>query len=193
MPAKAPIYLKNAGGNKGNKKLREILSTDMISAPLGDFRHTAHVGRGGSRDMFGDTSFIPNQDCLTTILPSQSDATKDEVNGTEHLDETCREETSDRESIFILFKTLNTDFSLLCLYYQLSMPTGRPMFFMLGLPLLPCSDTELVLANSLNLDAYIPVEYYYETFCLSSKLELKKSDLMYLRHHTRSTGNGMTH
>lgn len=34
----------------------------MISAPLGDFRHTMHIGRGG--DTFGDTSF------LSTIGPS---------------------------------------------------------------------------------------------------------------------------
>ncbi|XP_039252066.2 uncharacterized protein LOC120329484 [Styela clava] len=62
MPAKAPMYLKaggkNGAGNKGSKKLRELLSADMISPPLGDFRHTAHVGRGGSDDMFGDTSFL---------------------------------------------------------------------------------------------------------------------------------------
>ncbi|KAM9631783.1 cdc42 effector protein 5 [Trichechus inunguis] len=31
-----------------------------ISAPLGDFRHTLHVGRGG--DAFGDTSFL-NRHC----------------------------------------------------------------------------------------------------------------------------------
>ncbi|XP_068162314.1 cdc42 effector protein 1 isoform X2 [Antennarius striatus] len=30
----------------------------MISPPLGDFRHTMHVGRGG--DAFGDTSFLSN-------------------------------------------------------------------------------------------------------------------------------------
>ncbi|KAK7939970.1 hypothetical protein WMY93_003296 [Mugilogobius chulae] len=30
----------------------------MISPPLGDFRHTMHVGRGG--DVFGDTSFLSN-------------------------------------------------------------------------------------------------------------------------------------
>lgn len=62
MPAKTPIYLKssgkNGGGLKSGKKLREILSTDMISPPLGDFRHMAHVGRGGTDDMFGDTSFL---------------------------------------------------------------------------------------------------------------------------------------
>lgn len=34
----------------------------MISAPLGDFRHTMHIGRGG--DAFGDTSF------LSTLGPS---------------------------------------------------------------------------------------------------------------------------
>lgn len=32
------------------------LTTEMISAPLGDFRHTMHVGRGG--EAFGDTSFL---------------------------------------------------------------------------------------------------------------------------------------
>lgn len=31
----------------------------MISAPLGDFRHTMHIGRGG--DAFGDTSFLSTQ------------------------------------------------------------------------------------------------------------------------------------
>ncbi|XP_006865272.1 PREDICTED: cdc42 effector protein 1 [Chrysochloris asiatica] len=34
------------------------LTSDMISPPLGDFRHTMHVGRGG--DVFGDTSFLSN-------------------------------------------------------------------------------------------------------------------------------------
>ncbi|KAF7649454.1 hypothetical protein LDENG_00141060 [Lucifuga dentata] len=33
-------------------------TVDMISPPLGDFRHTMHVGRGG--DVFGDTSFLSN-------------------------------------------------------------------------------------------------------------------------------------
>ncbi|XP_019948651.1 cdc42 effector protein 5 [Paralichthys olivaceus] len=40
------------------------LDPTMISAPLGDFRHTMHIGRGG--DAFGDTSF------LSTLGPSQS-------------------------------------------------------------------------------------------------------------------------
>ncbi|XP_028990840.1 cdc42 effector protein 1 [Betta splendens] len=40
------------------RRLRGELTADMISPPLGDFRHTMHVGRGG--DVFGDTSFLSN-------------------------------------------------------------------------------------------------------------------------------------
>nr|XP_057920896.1 cdc42 effector protein 3 [Doryrhamphus excisus] len=59
MPAKAPIYLKPTNSKKGKKcRLRDILSPDMISPPLGDFRHTIHIGRGGHRDAFGDMSFL---------------------------------------------------------------------------------------------------------------------------------------
>ncbi|KAL0985175.1 hypothetical protein UPYG_G00153760 [Umbra pygmaea] len=42
------------------------LDPTMISAPLGDFRHTMHIGRGG--DAFGDTSF------LATVGPSPDPA-----------------------------------------------------------------------------------------------------------------------
>ncbi|XP_028324511.1 cdc42 effector protein 3 [Gouania willdenowi] len=59
MPAKTPIYLKPNNSKKGKKcRLRDILSPDMISPPLGDFRHTIHIGRGGERDTFGDMSFL---------------------------------------------------------------------------------------------------------------------------------------
>ncbi|XP_039569938.1 cdc42 effector protein 2 [Passer montanus] len=58
MSTKVPIYLKR-GSRKGKKeKLRDILSSDMISPPLGDFRHTIHVGSGGEADTFGDISFL---------------------------------------------------------------------------------------------------------------------------------------
>lgn len=40
------------------RRFKGDLSVDMISPPLGDFRHTMHVGRGG--DVFGDTSFLSN-------------------------------------------------------------------------------------------------------------------------------------
>lgn len=42
----------------GKRRFKGDLSVDMISPPLGDFRHTMHVGRGG--DVFGDTSFLSN-------------------------------------------------------------------------------------------------------------------------------------
>uniref|UniRef100_UPI00398F0ECB cdc42 effector protein 3 n=1 Tax=Pristiophorus japonicus TaxID=55135 RepID=UPI00398F0ECB len=59
MPAKTPIYLKTTSNKKGKKfKLRDILSPDMISPPLGDFRHTIHIGKGGEHDVFGDISFL---------------------------------------------------------------------------------------------------------------------------------------
>ncbi|KAG8434138.1 hypothetical protein GDO86_012490 [Hymenochirus boettgeri] len=51
---KMPI-LKQSGSHS-KKKTR--IDREMISAPLGDFRHTMHVGRGG--DAFGDTSFLSN-------------------------------------------------------------------------------------------------------------------------------------
>lgn len=58
MATKVPIYLKR-GSRKGKKeKLRDILSSDMISPPLGDFRHTIHIGSGGQSDTFGDISFL---------------------------------------------------------------------------------------------------------------------------------------
>nr|XP_057917260.1 cdc42 effector protein 1 [Doryrhamphus excisus] len=40
------------------RRFKGDLTADMISPPLGDFRHTMHVGRGG--DVFGDTSFLSN-------------------------------------------------------------------------------------------------------------------------------------
>uniref|UniRef100_A0A3Q2PZC3 CDC42 effector protein 4 n=1 Tax=Fundulus heteroclitus TaxID=8078 RepID=A0A3Q2PZC3_FUNHE len=42
--------------NQHKRRSRADLTAEMISAPLGDFRHTMHVGRGG--DAFGDTSFL---------------------------------------------------------------------------------------------------------------------------------------
>ncbi|XP_028842555.1 cdc42 effector protein 1b [Denticeps clupeoides] len=44
--------------SQGRRRFKSDLSVDMISPPLGDFRHTMHVGRGG--DVFGDTSFLSN-------------------------------------------------------------------------------------------------------------------------------------
>lgn len=71
MPAKAPIYLKPNNSKKGKKcRLRDILSPDMISPPLGDFRHTIHIGKGGERDTFGDMSFLQGK---FELLPGKGD------------------------------------------------------------------------------------------------------------------------
>ncbi|CAJ1066980.1 cdc42 effector protein 3 [Xyrichtys novacula] len=71
MPAKAPIYLKPTNSKKGKKcRLRDILSPDMISPPLGDFRHTIHIGKGGERDIFGDISFLQGK---YELLPGKGD------------------------------------------------------------------------------------------------------------------------
>ncbi|XP_078262307.1 cdc42 effector protein 2-like [Rhinoraja longicauda] len=68
MSIKTPIYLK-IGMNKKDKKhkLREVLSADMISPPLGDFHHKSHIGNKGESDMFGDISFLQSQDDLSTL------------------------------------------------------------------------------------------------------------------------------
>ncbi|XP_078387737.1 uncharacterized protein LOC144669279 [Cetorhinus maximus] len=50
---KLPVF-KNLVSSK--RRFKSELTPDMISSPLGDFRHTMHVGRGG--DVFGDTSFL---------------------------------------------------------------------------------------------------------------------------------------
>lgn len=74
MPAKAPIYLKQNNSKKGKKcRLRDILSPDMISPPLGDFRHTIHIGRGGERDAFGDMSFLQGK---FELLPGKSEVVR---------------------------------------------------------------------------------------------------------------------
>ncbi|KAM9367170.1 cdc42 effector protein 2 [Phaethornis superciliosus] len=71
MATKVPIYLKR-GSRKGKKeKLRDILSSDMISPPLGDFRHTIHIGSGGESDMFGDISFLQGK---FHLLPKTGDS-----------------------------------------------------------------------------------------------------------------------
>ncbi|KAM6904984.1 cdc42 effector protein 4a [Xenentodon cancila] len=45
-----------SSSSQTKRRSRLDLTREMISAPLGDFRHTMHVGRSG--DAFGDTSFL---------------------------------------------------------------------------------------------------------------------------------------
>ncbi|XP_043943029.1 cdc42 effector protein 2-like [Protopterus annectens] len=77
MPAKTPIYLKTLTPKRGKKlRLRDVLSSDMISPPLGDFRHSAHIGLHGEGDMFGELSFLQGRydllPCLNRKLSTQS-------------------------------------------------------------------------------------------------------------------------
>ncbi|XP_069500634.1 cdc42 effector protein 2-like [Ambystoma mexicanum] len=68
MPAKTPMYLKTSTPKRGKKlKLRDVLSSEMISPPLGDFRHSAHIGLDGEGDMFGELSFLQGK---YDLLPS---------------------------------------------------------------------------------------------------------------------------
>nr|XP_057905286.1 cdc42 effector protein 1b [Doryrhamphus excisus]XP_057905287.1 cdc42 effector protein 1b [Doryrhamphus excisus] len=55
---KLPGIKALVSGSQDRRRFKSELSVDMISPPLGDFRHTMHVGRGG--DVFGDTSFLSN-------------------------------------------------------------------------------------------------------------------------------------
>ncbi|MEE6524492.1 hypothetical protein FKM82_024004 [Ascaphus truei] len=48
-----------AQSNASKRRSRADLTAEMISAPLGDFRHTMHIGRAG--DAFGDTSFLKSK------------------------------------------------------------------------------------------------------------------------------------
>lgn len=56
-PSKMPILKQLVSSSMHSKRRSRVdLTAEMISAPLGDFRHTMHVGRAG--DAFGDTSFL---------------------------------------------------------------------------------------------------------------------------------------
>lgn len=88
MPAKTPIYLKTSTPKRGKKlKIRDVLSGDMISPPLGDVRHSAHVGPEGEGDMFGDVGFLQGKlDMLPALnqLPSSRSHSMDR-----RMDEIC--------------------------------------------------------------------------------------------------------
>ncbi|KAM9844293.1 cdc42 effector protein 4a [Aulostomus maculatus] len=67
-----PILKQLVSGSTQKRRSRMDLTREMISAPLGDFRHTMHVGRSG--DAFGDTSFLSTRSgeppSQTTSFPS---------------------------------------------------------------------------------------------------------------------------
>ncbi|XP_062454259.1 cdc42 effector protein 2-like [Rhea pennata] len=59
MPAKTPACPQPSPPRRGRRPhRRDALSGEMISPPLGDFRHSAHIGPDGAGDMFGELSFL---------------------------------------------------------------------------------------------------------------------------------------
>uniref|UniRef100_A0A8I4A0M5 CDC42 effector protein 4 n=1 Tax=Callithrix jacchus TaxID=9483 RepID=A0A8I4A0M5_CALJA len=81
------------------RRSRVDLTAEMISAPLGDFRHTMHVGRAG--DAFGDTSFLNSKasEKGTSKLPkSLSSSPVKKANGGEGGDEAGVEEAVPRRN-----------------------------------------------------------------------------------------------
>nr|XP_033817818.1 cdc42 effector protein 5 [Geotrypetes seraphini]XP_033817819.1 cdc42 effector protein 5 [Geotrypetes seraphini] len=69
--------------SSAHTKKRPRIDREMISAPLGDFRHTMHVGRGG--DAFGDTSFLSNHGPSPAPMPEQPEARKNGVGSLSQL------------------------------------------------------------------------------------------------------------
>uniref|UniRef100_A0A3P9Q960 CRIB domain-containing protein n=1 Tax=Poecilia reticulata TaxID=8081 RepID=A0A3P9Q960_POERE len=60
MPLKTSLYRNPSSSrwSSRNSKRRDVLSVEMISLPLGDFRHVSHIGSDGQDDSFGDLSFL---------------------------------------------------------------------------------------------------------------------------------------
>ncbi|XP_063039731.1 cdc42 effector protein 3-like [Engraulis encrasicolus] len=75
MPLKTSLYRKPASGRwpaRRQSKHRNSLSVNMISLPLGDFRHLSHIGSDGQGDRFGDLSFLKRGHSLL-LQSSQSE------------------------------------------------------------------------------------------------------------------------
>lgn len=60
MPLRTSLYRKPSSGRWSgrNSRRREVLSVNMISLPLADFRHISHIGNDAHTDSFGDLSFL---------------------------------------------------------------------------------------------------------------------------------------
>ncbi|XP_059209942.1 cdc42 effector protein 3-like isoform X2 [Centropristis striata] len=60
MPLRTSLYRKQSSARWPSRhaKRREVLSVNMISLPLADFRHISHIGNDAHTDSFGDLSFL---------------------------------------------------------------------------------------------------------------------------------------
>lgn len=60
MPLRTSLYRKPASARwpSRSSKRKDVLSVNMISLPLADFRHISHIGNDAHADSFGDLSFL---------------------------------------------------------------------------------------------------------------------------------------
>ncbi|CAN9502238.1 unnamed protein product [Ophioblennius macclurei] len=60
MPLRASLHRKPSTSRWSTRhsKRKEVLSVNMISLPLADFRHISHIGSSAHNDSFGDLSFL---------------------------------------------------------------------------------------------------------------------------------------
>ncbi|XP_030639660.1 cdc42 effector protein 3 [Chanos chanos] len=60
MPLRTSLHRKPSSvfGLRRLAKRKEVLSVNMISLPLGDFRHVSHISSDAQSDSFGDLSFL---------------------------------------------------------------------------------------------------------------------------------------
>ncbi|XP_076835354.1 cdc42 effector protein 3 [Brachyhypopomus gauderio] len=59
MPLRTASQNKPPSGRwSRSSSKRKVLSVNMISLPLADFRHLAHIGSDNHKDRFGDLSFL---------------------------------------------------------------------------------------------------------------------------------------
>ncbi|XP_016361865.1 cdc42 effector protein 3 [Sinocyclocheilus anshuiensis] len=60
MPLGTSLLRKPTSGRwqRRQSNRKEVLSVNMISLPLGDFRHLSHIGTDGHTESFGDLSFL---------------------------------------------------------------------------------------------------------------------------------------
>lgn len=58
MPLRTSLYRKPSSSRWSTRKRKDVLSVNMISLPLADFRHITHIGNDTHTDSFGDLSFL---------------------------------------------------------------------------------------------------------------------------------------
>lgn len=58
MPLKTSMYRKPSSSRWSSRRRKDVLSVNMISLPLADFRHVTHIGNDAHTDSFGDLSFL---------------------------------------------------------------------------------------------------------------------------------------